>query len=143
MNQQARPRLLSRLKVLARRVRWLPVTLGVVASSATALAIAQPAVATYETYSCSACEAINGPNRIVTNSEAVNYSKINDVCAGLYRYNGGTNYTLLVDNCTTSGSYNVYACYGGGEVTGHGKGETKVNGNNHLAGHEDNYKYCG
>jgi hypothetical protein len=127
------------LRRLGRNIRWLLIITGVVASSATALSVAQPAAATNENYSCSSCAIINGKENWVTNNQAVDYSRP-EVCSGVWRNNGGS-YTLIADECTRS-AYEVFACSTIGEFKGHGEVEA-ITGNNHMAGKQDNFKYCG
>jgi hypothetical protein len=119
------------------KIRWLLLITGVVASTATALSVAQPAAATNENYSCSSCAEVNGKENYVENSQANDYTEP-DVCAGLWRNNGGS-YTLVNDKCTES-SKETWACHGS-EVYGHGETEA-IYGNNHLAGKENNFSYC-
>jgi hypothetical protein len=132
---------MNTLRRVGKRLRWLLVISGVLASGATALAVAQPASATYEPYSCSSCESKNGPNLVIKNTQGVNYTE-HGVCTADWRYNGGSSYTVLDDECST-GTYEVYACYSGSQYTGHGEVEDIAIRNEHLAGHEDNYASCG
>ncbi|HEY1689621.1 MAG TPA: hypothetical protein VGF95_12250 [Solirubrobacteraceae bacterium] len=126
---------------LSGRLKLLLVTTGALASGVTALGVAQPASATYETYSCAACSSKNGPEAIILNSEATNY-ETNGICSAVWRHNADGSYGLLVDECTQE-TYKITACYTGSEFKGHGELEKISLTNQHLAGHEDNYKYCG
>jgi hypothetical protein len=59
----------------------------------------------------------------------------------VWKWNGGSSYGRLARECTT-GSYKTIACDGDNNVPGHGEVEA-ISGNNHLAGRQDNFTYCG
>jgi hypothetical protein len=103
-----------------------------------ACAIAVPASATNEYYKCNACEETNGPNNYVKNNFGINHSG-KGACAAIWRYNGGSNYTLLADECLTSGKTSKDCL--GSEVVGHGEVEAEE-GNSLLLGRQDNFSAC-
>lgn len=116
------------------------VAVALIACAFASVAVAGNALATNEGYSCSSCAETSGPNNYVTNNEAIDYTQ-DGVCSAVWKWNGGSNYNRVARECTTS-YYKTIACDGDDNVPGHGEVEA-IYGNNHLAGRQDNFTYCG
>lgn len=108
----------------ARASQVLVVCVGVLASAA--IAMASPAFAENQEYSCEACTSKPGPNisRIDTTTDENRSGE--GVCAVLWKYNGGTNYSLVERHCEPKAKQGqgvlVYkACI---EIEGHGDVES-------------------
>jgi hypothetical protein len=122
------------------RVRFehLLLCVGVIAALGTASAVAGPAFGTNEFYECGSCNEVNGKENFVKNNFTINHSG-GGICAGLWRNNGGGNFTLLADECRGGGE-TAHDCVGS-EVTGHGEAEAE-SGNGLLRGRQDNFSAC-
>jgi hypothetical protein len=72
--------------------------------------------ALYE-YECTSCAKDTGPNESIHINRGVNQSGTG-VCSAIWKYNGGTNYNVVAEECTSSKSV-IWA--ESGKVTGHGE----------------------
>lgn len=120
-------------------LRRVLVVVGLLAALAATCTVAAPAFATNEYYECGSCEEINGPNNYITNNQVINHSG-GGICGAIWRYNGGSNYTLLEDECQGGGA-TVTLCHGS-QIYGHGEAESEF-GSGYLRGRQDNFAYCG
>lgn len=98
----------------------LPVLAVLAATSMTAV----PAANAGEFYQCKSCAKASGPNEHlgvagVSYAEGENQSG-KGVCSKLWRYNGENNYTLMVKECTSTGTKITVKS---SEFTGHGEVE--------------------
>jgi hypothetical protein len=123
---------------IGRRFRRVLVVIGLVTACSAACTIAMPALATNEFYKCTSCAETNGPENFVKNNFTINHSGAG-ICAGLWRNNGGGNFTLLSRECR-SGGETAHNCVGS-EVKGHGEAEAE-SGNGLLLGRQDNFSAC-
>jgi hypothetical protein len=126
----------SQVKAAGRRTLVLAVLASALIAAA---ASAIPASATNEYYKCASCAETNGPNNWVKNNYGINHSS-KGACVAFWRYNGGTSYTLLADECLPSGGTSKNCL--GSEVLGHGEVESE-SGNSLLLGRQDNFPNCG
>ena len=126
------------LQALSARASRLAAVTAVVATGATALLCVPAADATNESYGCSNCETVNGHDNWVTNAEAVNYTR-RGVAAIVWRKNSNGSYTQITNSVGTG--YSTIACAAPTEVFGHGEAHTSPAG--HIAGRQDNFRYCG
>ncbi len=82
------------------------------------LAAAAPAAHAEYAYSCKSCAKESGPNQNPIHiNRGVNESG-KGVCSELWRYEGGSSYTLVAQDCTESGSV-IWA--ESGSINGHGE----------------------
>ncbi|HEV7944074.1 MAG TPA: hypothetical protein VGP17_14895 [Solirubrobacteraceae bacterium] len=82
------------------------------------LATAAPVAHAETGYSCKSCAKESGPNQNpIDINRGVNESG-KGVCSELWRYEGGSSYTLVAQNCTESGSV-IWA--ESGSINGHGE----------------------
>ena len=129
---------------MARRIgvdvsfRRVLVIVGALAALGAAGAVAVPAFATNEYYECGSCAEVNGRENYVRNNFTINHSG-GGICAGLWRNNGGGNYTLMARECRPGGE-TAHNCLSG-EVYGHGEAESEF-GNGFLRGRQDNFTAC-
>ncbi len=121
--------------------RFLLLVSALAALGTGALAIAPSSFAAHAYYCLSPesqCASRSGPNEDpVTLAESWNESG-KGVCAYLWRYNGGSNYTLLAESCTASSTY-TYAFIGACPVDGHGEVAHYYSYNYWLYGYQSDY----
>jgi len=65
---------------------------------------AAPASASETQYSCKHCAHVSGPNAYPSDDVYAHNESGKGVCNKFWRYNGGSNYTLVLSECTASGT---------------------------------------
>jgi hypothetical protein len=81
-----------------------------------------PAASANTFYSCESCARVNGPNEFPIDRNFVENASGKGVCALLWRFNGGTSYTLMNEKCTSTGTQ-ANAENKSGQYTAHGEAE--------------------
>lgn len=81
-----------------------------------------PAASANSFYSCESCAKVNGANETPIDRNLVENASGKGVCAYLWRFNGGTSYTLMASECTSTG-FQANAENRSGQYTAHGEAE--------------------
>lgn len=89
------------------------------------------------------CAERSGANEsAVTRAESWNDSG-SGICARVWRYNGGSNYTLMSESCKASPTTYTYAFIGACSVDGHGAVSHYYSYNYWLFGYQSDYVNSG
>jgi hypothetical protein len=75
-----------------------------------------------EEFKCLNCASVSGANEYPIDVVHSRNESGTGLCSILWRYNGGTSYTKVAENCTSSGT-EVGAAYYAGSYTAHGETE--------------------